>query len=328
MHAAGNSRLLWGMNMLRRADFGGSSLILPAIKGSRKVSFGEAMGIAWFDDEVGDMQSPQLRTGGFPLLPADLSWPECSRCEMPMLFRAQIPLSVTSLVGVGDEALLQVFECHHVCEGEPCGESTVHWVQGESLALREPPAARHCDVWLHSLGELRDRVVTLARTLNEELQDWSPQRADVGDVCVLRAAPRSIAEQTYQAFSELGARVTLSSGAKTTLPHAFGARLMPFEDGHVGVSKTTLPPLHDLIDDAERTTMRGLLGGSTPGYRDHALQCEACGKPTRTAVRLLGQRAKEPAAISLDPALLQVCLSCRFARLFRTHSSTLSQKIA
>ena len=57
------------------------------------------MGIAWFDVEGNPEPAVNgLRTGGQPALPADTPWPRCPISDLPMLFRAQLPLAATGLV--------------------------------------------------------------------------------------------------------------------------------------------------------------------------------------------------------------------------------------
>ena len=56
------------------------------------------MGIAWCDGAAVKMEAVELRSGGLPLVPDDEPWPACPRCAAPMLFRAQIPLAMTTVV--------------------------------------------------------------------------------------------------------------------------------------------------------------------------------------------------------------------------------------
>jgi len=282
------------------------------------------MGIAWFDDDRVIMGDPELRTGGFPLMAANVAWPECPHCAVPMLFRAQIPLHVTSLVHAEDESLLAIYECHAEVDGHRCLEGRVEWVDAANATLLKPPAPRSCDVWVNDLGPNPERVTSLIRILTEESTLLSIVPPPSPPLCVLRAAPRSIAEQTEKAFREIGAKASCISGDRTLLPFAKGANLMPFEDGFVGVRKTTLPPLSTLMSQGKRAVMRALLGGSTPGYRDHAVPCEGCNRPTRTAARLLGQRPIPETDLYLDPAFIQICLSCRQAQNFRGHTTVTS----
>jgi hypothetical protein len=111
------------------------------------------MGIAWLDaDASPPMDAPVLRTGGLPLLGKAQEWPECARCEVPMLFRAQIPLGITSLASPADDRLMLVFECHAETEYGPCDAGTVLLSTGDR-GPREAPLLRQFDVVIDHLGE-------------------------------------------------------------------------------------------------------------------------------------------------------------------------------
>lgn len=99
------------------------------------------MGLAWFDGESVPLEAVELRSGGLPLLPAGTAWPACARCATPMLFRAQVPLALTTIVGPLDERTLLLFECHAEHDGAPCGGMLALVTSGEGTP-REPP---RCD---------------------------------------------------------------------------------------------------------------------------------------------------------------------------------------
>lgn len=276
------------------------------------------MGIAWFDDVPPPMEEPALRTGGLPLMAEGDSWPDCPRCELPMLFRAQLPLAVTSLVAPDDPRLLLLFECHAVDEeGCTCDGSEVRIVDASrKLAPLEPPAACAFDVMLLDVGERAAEVMRIASALSDRELDLSATKLPLA---LLRAAPASIAQETVRTVCDAGGSAQTLPCPPTTLPMMHGGKLVPFDDAMTGVRKTTLPPLGELMTQANRGKMRGLLGGSTPGYRDHSIQC-SCGSPSRTAVRMLATQGP----YSLEPSVVQVCLRCNSASAFRTHSAPLA----
>jgi hypothetical protein len=267
------------------------------------------MGIAWFDDEPPPPTARELRTGGLPLLPPRLEWPACPRCSLPLLFRAQVPLVLTSLAPFDDERLVLVFECHAETDSGACSGGAALVVQGE-LEQRTPPPAPLCDVVIVSPGPTPNRVIDVLRMLEAKTPFEYPFVA-------LRTVPASIAEQALIAIRDAGGDAHARSAPPTTLAAARGGRLAPFEDGFVGTRRTTLPPLRDLM--TQKRIMRGIFGGATPGYRDHALLC-ACGGQTRTAFRLLGDESGDPA---LGPAAVQLCPKCSHAELLRMGAARL-----
>lgn len=272
------------------------------------------MGIAWLDaDASPPMDAPVLRTGGLPLLGENQPWPECARCEVPMLFRAQIPLGITSLAAPDDDRLLLVFECHAETEHGPCDAGTILLSTG-IRGPRAAPVLRQFDVVIDDLGPDVQRVLALAATLSEGKSAGGP--APPVPWPLLRSVPASIADETLSALASAGAKATKHPSSTVVLPEIHGGVLVAFDDGQPGMSKTTLPPLHGLVAGVGRKRMRGLIGGATPGYRDHSFVC-SCGRSTRTAVRLLAVRGgeKEP---SLGPAVAQLCLACSTGSLHRS----------
>lgn len=262
------------------------------------------------------MADRALRTGGLPLLPSGAAWPTCGRCGMPMLFRAQVPLAVTSLVGVDDPRLLAVFECYAEGEHGPCDGGAVLVVDQEDVEIAEAPAPEAHDVVLLDLGRSPSRVWEVIENLvsdsRESVDDLAPP-----PVTLVPASPLSIAEQVVSVVEEVGGVAVLRPTPVTRLRAVWGGRLVPFEDGFPGTRRTTLPPLSNIMKAQGRPrVMRGLFGGMTPGYRDHPTPC-TCGRPTRTAVRLLGQRKPDETGVRLGPATVQVCLPCSRATLHR-----------
>jgi len=237
-----------------------------------------------------------------------------------MLFRAQIPLALTSLVDVDDDRLLLVFECHaHGEDGGPCDGGDVV-VARRPYGLADAPPAQAHDVVLTDLGANPDAVWKVVEQLfvGDEVRfdDLAPP-----PVTIVPTSPSSIAEQAIAMVRDAGGRAELRPAPVTQLGGVWGGRLVPYEDGFPGTRKTTLPPLSTLMNgNGKRTAMRGLFGGTTPGYRDHPSPC-TCGRPTRTAVRLLGETgAPRGGGVRLGPATVQVCLACDRATLHRISS--------
>jgi hypothetical protein len=271
--------------------------------------FVPAMGIAWFDDDPPPPLARELRSGGLPLLPSRTEWPACPRCSLPLLFRAQVPVALTSLAPFDDERLILVFECHAETDEGACAGGLALVVEGE-LEVRTPPIAPLCDVLIDDPGPTPSRLLEVLRMLEAKMPFDYPFTA-------LRTVPASLAEQALVAIREAGAEARAKAAPPTTLAPARGGKLAPFEDGFVGTRRTTLPPLRELM--SEKRTMVGIFGGATPGYRDHALVC-ACGAQTRTAFRLLADESSEPA---LGPAALQLCPRCSHAELLRMGATRL-----
>lgn len=98
------------------------------------------VGIAWFDERPPPMSEVTLRTGGLPLMGPATPWPTCGSCGLPMVFRAQLPLAVSGLVGFDDDRCVLVFECHQGSHGTPCTEGAV-LVAGGDVVPREPPSS-------------------------------------------------------------------------------------------------------------------------------------------------------------------------------------------
>jgi hypothetical protein len=285
------------------------------------------MGIAWFDDEPPPMEEPTLRIGGIPLLTADQMWPICSRCGLPMLFRAQVPLALTSLVSPFDDRLLLFFECHANLGQKPCDSGSLVVANG-NLSPRTAPECHNFDVTLISYGSNANRVKEVVDSLRGSFDEGDSERvtslftrkaAPSGSryktpTIVLNNVPSSIGYQAVHTLSELGAIVELFPVSPTTLPDIRGGKLVPFDDGPPGVRRTSLPGISKIQSDYGVQSMRGLIGGAVPGYRDYSFTCD-CGKRTRTAVRLLADASVR--TISLGPATAQICLNCGSGSLFR-----------
>lgn len=269
------------------------------------------MGLAWFDDDPPEMGERGLRTGGLPLLPPHEPWPECPRCGGPLLFRAQLPLALTSLTGFDDERLMLIFECHAVLEEGPCDGGTALLVDGD-LAPRAAPPSRGRDVVLVGLGRSEAEVMRIVQAVSE----WHGRGLPPLPRVLLHDAPPSIARETVRAVQEAGGEALVRDSNPATLGGMHGGTLVPFDDGPRATYRTTLPPLHELSRSPETGVMRGLVGAGTPGYRDHATTC-SCGRPTRTAVRLVADRGQWPTGVRLGMSVAQVCLRCDRASLHR-----------
>ena len=294
------------------------------------------MGIAWFDGGSVAMDAVELRSGGLPLLAENDLWPSCPRCDAPLLFRAQIPLAMTSLVGPLDERMMSLFECHAETEGAQCDGTLALLASGER-APRQPPTPLAFDVLLEDAGPNAEQVAALVARLGGDeaaQQTLTPTPTPTPTLTptptptptptqtptptpqqmLARGIPAAMAEQTMRILEESGARVVLRESPPTTLAAMSGAVLVPFDDGVPGASRTTLPPLAALNGSADGRRMRGFLGGSTPGNREHSFAC-VCGKPTRTVARLLGTPEGE---LALAPSVAQLCLSCGRGHYHRT----------
>ena len=232
-----------------------------------------------------------------------------------MLFRGQVPLSLTGLVAFDDPRVLLVFECHARPGGMACLEWQALIMEGE-LGLVEPPAVNTFDVWLERTGAHPEQALRLAAALAAtELPAGSARGLEL-PFAVMEACPGYIADEAVRALRYVGAQVSLRPTAPTTLANCYGGRLMPFDDGQPGLARTTLPALDGLLEAARGGTMRGLIAGDEPGYRDHSFQC-SCGRPTRTALRLLAHREAGDGP-KLGPAIVQVCLRCDLAWVHRS----------
>ena len=271
------------------------------------------MGIAWLDrEELPPMNARELRTGGLPLLETGQEWPECPRCDAPMLFRAQMPIAITSLAAASDDRLVLMFECHAETDFGICEAGAVIISRGKDP--REAPTIRTFDVLVDDIGANQEHVKKLATELQSDL---GAPRVLVLPGVVFRAQPASIAEQAVHALQAAGATAAMRPAPVVMLTHIAGGILVPFDDGLPGMSKTTLPPLQTIVQGEGRKKIRGLIGGATPGHRDVSLVC-GCGKPTRTAVRLLASRSDEPGSLLLGAAVAQICLTCNVGTLHRT----------
>jgi len=261
------------------------------------------------------MEAAALRTGGLPLLTADQAWPECPSCSVPMLFRGQVPLSLTGLVPFDDSRVLLIFECHAQPSGVTCLEGQALILRGE-MGLVEPPAVTTFDVWLDGVGDHPEEALRLASAL--AATDIPRRAEDVLETpfAVMEACPGYIAHEAVRALRYVGARVSLRPTAPTTLSSCYGGRLMPFDDGQPGLARTTLPALDGLLEAARGGTMRGLIAGDSPGYRDYSFRC-SCGRATRTALRLLAHREPDGGP-KLGPAVVQVCTRCDSAWVHRS----------
>ncbi|MEM9194409.1 MAG: hypothetical protein AAGF12_34850 [Myxococcota bacterium] len=264
------------------------------------------MGVAWFDDEPPEMPEIELRTGGLPLLPEGVAWPTCARCELPMLFRAQVPLNITPIASYDDPRVLLIFECY--ASGDTACDSGQAVVVSGGLEPRPAPPPSAFDLMLHDRGPNPSAVDALVFAIADCPASTLPS-------VIMQNAPSSIVSEAVRAIEEAGGRAEALPSAATVLPWVRGGRLVPFDDGIPGLSKTTLPPLAELRTGGVPASMRGILGGSAPGYRDYAVSCR-CGEPTRTALRLLADRSMEGPA--LRPATIQVCRKCGATRMLRT----------
>lgn len=278
------------------------------------------MGIAWFDDDDVSIDEAALRLGGLPLLASHQEWPRCIECQVPMLFRGQIPLALTSLVGPSDDRLLAIFECHVRVPGGSCLEGAVVVARAHS-GLRQAPAADRFDVVLDTLGPDESSVqrvieafVDQQESANDNHEPPQPMTRSQPPVVMVSNVTDEMGTSALSMVEQLGARGRLTPAAPTTLSESRNGRLVPYDDG-TSARRTTLAPLMELSEQLGRKTIRGLIGGATPGYRDYSHQC-SCGRATKTAVRLLGDLTMQP--VALGPAVAQFCFGCGGATLLRT----------
>lgn len=279
------------------------------------------MGIAWFDDGNLAVDDGSLRLGGLPWLGEAQAWPRCEECGIPMLFRGQIPLALTSLVGPSDGRLLSIFECHARVDGGSCLEGSVVVTRG-SHVLRHPPAPDRFDVVLDALGPDEASVQRVMEAFWEQQEsandnhevDPAPRMRSEPPVVMMSNVTNEIGHTALSMVQQLGARGRLAAVAPTTLTQARSGRLVPYDDG-TSARMTTLAPLLELSEQLGRKAIRGLIGGATPGYRDYAHTC-SCGRATKTAVRLLADTHMQP--VPLGPAVAQFCMGCGNATLLRT----------
>ena len=271
------------------------------------------MGLAWIEDAAPPPAEPALRHGGLPLLPRSVRWPTCPACDLEMLFRAQVPLALTSLVSFADSRLLSVFECHATHDTGPCDGAAALLLR-DPLEVRDAPRSITRDVIVTDTGEHPEQVLRIV----DAVDGYRGLGRIALPAVILRSAPLSIARETVRAILEAGGHATLRESAPVVLSDARGGRVVPFDDGPRALSRTTLPPLEAVAGHQNRGGVIALLGGSLPGVRDYAFRC-ACNQPTRTAIRLLAQRnADSGTAITLGAAAAQVCLRCAVASVYRT----------
>ena len=247
-----------------------------------------------------------LRTGGLPLLPSGMRWPECPLTGLPMLFRAQLPLCTTGLVAPDDERLVLVFESHATTpEGYSSHESEVMVVEGHIEPREAPPISAH-DVILLSLGPTPEQALALiTRLMDSPHPDGAPLALPH---TLMRGVPSSISLQTIRAIRDVGAQADIIPSPPTTLGWARGGELIPYDDNADGPFTTTLPPLHALATNSPQGRMRALLGGVAPASGDTPHPC--CGRTMRTVAHLLGDDAPNLNGISLTPATVYVCTAC------------------
>jgi hypothetical protein len=265
------------------------------------------MGIAWFDAK-GDSEPEVngLRTGGKPALPPHTPWPRCPVTDLPMLFRAQLPLASTGLVTPDDERLLAVFESYTDLGSGIRGTDGVGIVtRSTEHELLPPPTSAH-DVVILRWGPTPERVMPLATLLADEGLHVSVNTPL--PFTLMRATPHSISAQTAQSLHETGATVDLLPHPPTTLGFCKAGEIIPYEDQIPGNFRTTLPPLSQLQDPMEKSRMRALLGSDGPNTHDPSLMC--CEKPMRTVARLLGAERPSPNGVRLRPSVVYLCLRC------------------
>jgi hypothetical protein len=286
-----------------------------------------------------------------------------------MLFRAQIPMALTSLVPAADKRLLLIFECHAGYLGTPCNSGTVV-ITGDETAPRTSAICTSFGVVLRDLGPVPEQVTQVVRSLSDDDESEPPEDQDFPDpsppvsvstrrklkpthsrrppreksgssdpdpdsevaflkhstgcrrisgdprlpAMVLTDLPASMGSEVVEILSKLGAKAELVPMAPTTLPAVRGGKLIAFDDAVPGLRKTTLPPLDEIRALFGQRSIRGLIGGATPGYRDYAFRC-SCGRRTRTAVRLLADPSMK--GIRLGAAVAQICTHCGTGNLYR-----------
>jgi hypothetical protein len=285
------------------------------------------MGIAWLDDDPPPMAEPALRIGGMPLLSSEQLWPNCPRCGLPMLFRAQIPLALTSLVSPYDDRLLLFFECHAHIHSTPCNGGALIITKGVA-SPREAPVCQYYGVHLFSFGDFSEHVARVIEALQDDPDENELEGAMSSHIrrsanekerfktplLVLNNVPSSIGFQALHTLSELGATVELVPVSPTTLPEIRGGKLVPFDDGSFSACRTTLPSIRKIHDNFGAKALRGLMGGATLGNRDYTYSC-SCGRQTRTAVRLFADDSVR--IIPLGQTIAQVCVHCGTGSLYR-----------
>lgn len=233
-----------------------------------------------------------------------------------MLFRAQVPLALTSLVPSRDTRLLLVFECHARLEGRACNEGTVLVSDAAAGKPCTPPPLESFDLVVEALGSHPEAVLRMAGSLMDPPESLSD---DVElPLTILQGVTRTLGEQAANMLREDGARVALLPAPPITLAEPRSGNLVAFDDGYPDVRRTTLPPLGHLHAEAGGAPMRGLIGGTTPGYRDYGVTCAQCGRPTRTAVRLLADTSRTLGDVQLGPSVAELCLRCNLATLHRS----------
>jgi hypothetical protein len=83
-----------------------------------------------------------------------------------MLFRAQIPLALTSLVPAVDKRLLVIFECHAGYLGMPCNSGAIV-IAGEDAVARESARCGRYGVILRDSGPTPDQVAQVVLSLGD-----------------------------------------------------------------------------------------------------------------------------------------------------------------
>lgn len=83
-----------------------------------------------------------------------------------MLFRAQIPLALTSLVPAVDKRLLAIFECHAGYLGMPCNSGTIV-IAGENSVPRQSASCGRYGVILQDSGPTPDQVAQVVLSLRD-----------------------------------------------------------------------------------------------------------------------------------------------------------------
>lgn len=230
-----------------------------------------------------------------------------------MLFRAQVPLLNTSLVSFDDERLISIFECHH--PDHQC-QTALGWVH-EPAAPTAAPKATTFDVVLKTMGAAPSQVLAAFEDDPGVLSEGTSLPA-----VVVAGASQEMAQQACSLIIAAGGDAWTRPNPPRTLLEMHGGQVMPYEEEAPGARRTTLPPLGELKSEAGAQTMRGLFGGATPGYRDHGETC-GCGRPMRTAVRLMGAPTPDNGGIRLDPAYVQVCTRCGLASVHRMNAKQL-----
>jgi hypothetical protein len=107
-----------------------------------------------------------------------------------MLFRAQIPLALTSLVPSVDKRLLVIFECHAGYLGTPCNSGAIV-VTGEDAVPRESAPCGRYGIILQDSGPTPDQVAQVVLSLGDRDEIDLADAVDIQDPAPLARQSKS-----------------------------------------------------------------------------------------------------------------------------------------